>query len=106
MNIPKGSIARQVISAGTIVKEGRTIQVYISKGPRIPMVRSVEGKKIENAEQELLQEGVTIGTKLRIYSDIVEKDGVIAQNPMPGELVVDTVDVILTLGRNKKKYRS
>ncbi|HLC16318.1 MAG TPA: PASTA domain-containing protein [Thermodesulfovibrionia bacterium] len=105
MNIPKGSIARQVISAGTIVKEGRTIQVYISKGPRIPMVRSVEGKKIENAEQELLQEGVTIGTKLRIYSDIVEKDRVIAQNPMPGEPAVDTVDVIISLGPHKKIYR-
>jgi len=105
MHIPKGSIARQGISPGTIVKEGRTIQVYISKGPRIPVMLSVEGKRIENAEQELLQEGITIGTKLRIYSDTVEKDRVIAQNPMPGEPAGDTVDVIISLGQHKKLYR-
>lgn len=105
MHIPDGAVARQVISPGTIVKEGRTIPVYISKGPRIPVMISLEGKKVDKAEQELLQKGIAIGTKLYIYSDIIEKDHIIAQNPMPGEPALDIVDIIVSIGPHKKLYR-
>ena len=105
MHIPMGSITRQMISSGTIVKEGRTIQVYISKGPQIPVMLSVEGKKIDEAEQDLLEKGIAIGIKLRIYSDTIEKDHIIAQNPMPGEPALDTVDIIVSLGPHKKLYK-
>ena len=96
--VPPGSILRQDVAAKKKVKEGRGIKVVISKGPRVKSVPLLVNEKLFNAESLLLQKGLRIAQVIKVHSDTVERDRIIAQRPEPDDQVSDYITVLVSLG--------
>jgi len=102
--VPEGKIVRQDIPAGQRIKEKRSIKVVISKGPKVKSIPLLVNETLLNAESILSQKGLKIGKTIKVHSDIVEKDKIIAQKPSPYEQISDYITVIVSLGPHKKLY--
>jgi beta-lactam-binding protein with PASTA domain len=96
--VPAGNILRQDEPAGNKVKERRSIKVVISKGPRVKSIPLLVNETLLNAESILLQKGLKITKVIRVHSDTVEKDRIVAQKPGPDEQVSDQITVLVSLG--------
>lgn len=103
-HIPVGHILSQNVPAGSKVKERRAIKVIISKGPRIELMPTLVNETLFDAESMLLQKGLKIAKVIRVHSDTVEKDRILAQKPEPGEKVSDHIVVVVSLGPHDVIY--
>ena len=99
-----GHILKQDVPAKKKVKEGRGIKVIVSKGSRVQSIPLLVNETLSNAESILFQKGLKIAKVIRIHSDKVEKDRVIAQRPEPTEKVSDYVTVLVSLGPHEVIY--
>jgi beta-lactam-binding protein with PASTA domain len=99
-----GHILKQDVPAKKKVKEGRGVKVIVSKGPRVQSIPLLVNETLSNAESILLQKGLKIAKVIRIHSDKVEKDRVIAQRPEPTEKVSDYITVLVSLGQHEVIY--
>ncbi|MBC7075453.1 MAG: Stk1 family PASTA domain-containing Ser/Thr kinase [Syntrophomonadaceae bacterium] len=101
--------ADQVISqdpsAGQKVKEGREIEVILSKGPEMQKVPGVVGLVLADAKVQLQNAGLKVGQVEEIYDDKYEKDIVISQNPHFGTQVRkgSSVDLMVSKGKAPEK---
>lgn len=85
--LPAGSIIRQLPPAGTVVREGKVIRVWISQGTENIPVPEVTGLQLRNAELAIRQAGLSVGKKDTAYSLTVEKGFVISQEPLPADML-------------------
>ncbi len=99
-----GHILKQDVPAKKKVKEGRGIKVIVSKGPRVQWIPLLVNETLSNAESILLQKGLKISKVIRIHSDKIEKDRVIAQRPEPTEKVSDYITLLVSLGPHEVIY--
>jgi beta-lactam-binding protein with PASTA domain len=83
--IAPGMVVRQDVPAGNKVKEQRGIKVYLSRGPRIWSIPDVTGMTLEEAEQAIAGSGLRIEKVIKVHSDVIEKDMIIAQRPTSDE---------------------
>ncbi|MDQ7793669.1 MAG: Stk1 family PASTA domain-containing Ser/Thr kinase [bacterium] len=82
---PPGQVLRQRPEAGVLVREGRVIELWISRGRElVEEVPNVVGLPIREARLALFQEGLTVGGELPVYSDEIPAEFVVAQSPAPG----------------------
>jgi serine/threonine-protein kinase len=86
-SIPVGAVIRQVPSAGTIVREGKIIRVWLSQGGEVVFVPNLMGLALRNAELLLRQKQLVLGEVNESYSLAVDKGLVITQNPKPDDSV-------------------
>ena len=93
-----GHVLKQDVPAKKKVKERRGIKVIVSRGPRVQSIPILVNETLSNAESILLQKGLKIAKVIRIHSEKVEKDRVIAQRPEPTEKVSDYITVLVSLG--------
>ena len=98
LSIPSGNILRQDAPAGSRVKEHRSIRVILSKGPLAHSVPSVAGKTLDEAELLFLQNGLKVSRVIRVSSDSIERNKVIAQRPQSDEKIGDRVILIVSSG--------
>jgi beta-lactam-binding protein with PASTA domain len=96
--VPTGNILRQDVPAGNKVKERRSITVVISKGPRVKSIPLLVNETLLNAESILLQKGLKITKEIKVHSDTVEKDRIVAQKPGPDERISDQITILVSLG--------
>ncbi len=99
-----GHILRQDVPAGDKVKERRGIKVIISKGPRVHSIPMLVNETLLNAESILLQKGLKITKVIRVHSDTIEKDRIVAQKPEPDERVSGSITVLVSLGPHEVIY--
>ncbi len=85
--IMSGRIIRQDIPPGNKVKEDRGIKVFLSKGPKVSSIPQLVGQTLEDAESIISKSGLKLGKVIRLHSDTVEKDRIIAQMPAADEAV-------------------
>jgi serine/threonine-protein kinase len=85
--LPAGSIIRQLPPAGTLVREGKVVRVWISQGTESISVPEVTGLTLRNAELTIRQSYLSVGKKETGYSLTVEKGSVISQDPAAKELL-------------------
>ncbi len=85
--IPPGRVLRQDVPAGNQVKEQRGIKVLLSRGPRVWSIPEVTGSTLEEAEQVIAGSGLRIEKVIRLHSETIDKDVVIAQRPNPDEIL-------------------
>lgn len=83
--IPEGKIISQFPVGGEKVRQTRTIMVTVSKGPAILTVPDLKNLTIREAQVILDNHNLTIGEQEYQYSDEVEKDRIISQQPESGE---------------------
>ncbi len=99
-----GHILKQDVPPGETIKEGRGIKVIVSKGPRVQSMPLLVNETLFNAESLLLQKGLKIAKIIRVHSDKVEKDRIIAQSPESGEKLSEQITVLVSLGPHEIIY--
>jgi beta-lactam-binding protein with PASTA domain len=99
-----GHVLKQDVPAEKKVKERRGIKVIVSKGPRVQSIPLLVNETLSGAESILLQKGLKIAKVVRVHSEKVEKDRVIAQRPEPTEKVSDYVTMLVSLGPHEVIY--
>jgi Uncharacterized protein conserved in bacteria len=84
-NLPAGTIIRQLPTAGTSVREGKVVRVWVSQGSENIKVPDLVNLPLRNAELLLRQNHLSVGTKETAYSLTAEKGTIISQEPIAGE---------------------
>lgn len=99
-DIPAGFIVRQVPGAGSIVREGRVIRVWVSEGKETIQMPNLVGMTLRNAQVLIRQSGLNTGTTAIIYSLTYEKGVVTAQSFPEGSPINkgDTINLTVSNG--------
>ena len=100
-NVPPGSVLRQIPSAGSTVREGRVIRVWISQGDEMVFVPNTVGTDLRSAQLAVRQAGLVVGKVENAYSLTYEKGLIIAQAPKADSMVKkgDTVSLTISNGQ-------
>ncbi|GBE02184.1 serine/threonine-protein kinase PK-1 [bacterium BMS3Bbin06] len=96
--LPAGTIIRQEIPPRERIKQGRTIRVIISKGPKRYYMPDFIGLNVDEARDLAIKNNLKIKRILRARSDAYEKDTVIGQRPTPDERGADRVSLLVSNG--------
>lgn len=97
--VPPDFIAAQDPPAGTKLKKGRSVRVWLSLGPERRTVPRVEGESLQSAQLILEQAGFTLGRIVEIHSIVYAPDTVVAQSPQAYEEAGDDTEVSVLLSR-------
>ena len=99
-NVPPGSVLRQIPSAGSTVREGRVIRVWISQGDEMVFVPATVGTDLRAAQLAVRQAGLVVGKVDNAYSLTYEKGLIVAQSPKADSMVQkgDKVSLVLSIG--------
>jgi serine/threonine protein kinase len=81
---PQGQVIAQSPTAGASVKQGETVKLKVSKGPKPIAVPNVVGSTFESANSTLL--GMGFGVKREVVTSDAPKDTVVDTSPGVGTL--------------------
>jgi beta-lactam-binding protein with PASTA domain/tRNA A-37 threonylcarbamoyl transferase component Bud32 len=97
---PEGQVIAQDPEAGATANEGDTVTIFVSGGPRQTEVPDLEDLTQEEAEQELEDARLELGTVTEEPSEEVEDGRVISQSPRAGQEVArgTAVDLVISSG--------
>lgn len=97
---PAGEVVKTYPEEGTTVKVNYSVSVFISSGPEQVEVPDVRNLNVVDAETLLKKQGLNLGSTETKYSDKVEKDLIIEQEPAAGEMVEKNskVNIIVSNG--------
>ncbi|HLS53360.1 MAG TPA: Stk1 family PASTA domain-containing Ser/Thr kinase [Tissierellaceae bacterium] len=100
-----GQVASQSVEAGTKVRKGFTIEVTISEGQDMVRVPSLINKSLEEAQADLAELGLSIGTVSYRPSDVTPKDLIIKQEPEANTYLEpgSKINVIISEGEEIRK---
>lgn len=106
-SLPAGSVIRQLPPAGTVVREGKVVRVWISQGTQNIETPDLTGLPLRNAELLIRQNSLTVGSKETAYSLTVEKGSVISQTPQAGEILGkgDSLNLVISNGEPPSSMR-
>jgi len=79
--VPVGTVLRQIPPAGTLVREGKIVRVWLSQGGESVFVPNLAGLSLRNAELLLRQSQLLLGELSEAYSLRSDKGIVISQDP-------------------------
>jgi len=82
--VPAGKIASQDPAAGSAVRRGRSVRVWISAGSRESLVPRLIGETERTARAHVQQDGLETTGIADIKSSEYPTDSVVAQDPAPG----------------------
>lgn len=99
--VPPGSVLRQIPSAGSTVREGRVIRVWISQGDEMVFVPSVEGLDLRAAQLAIRQAGLQVEKVENAFSLTIEKGLIISQKPKADSMLTRGEKVVLTLSNGQ-----
>ncbi len=100
LDMPEGTIFLQKPDAGKIVKEGRTVYLFVSGGEKIVSVPQLRGKSIVDAKFSLERLGLKLGRVQRLSSNQPE-DMIFDQEYAVGTPLKqgESVGVVVSAGR-------
>ncbi|GAB4269054.1 MAG: hypothetical protein Kow0029_04850 [Candidatus Rifleibacteriota bacterium] len=103
---PKDYVIAQYPEPGTIVKQGKKVQLSISLGIQKVIVPDLHGSSMREVDLALLNSQLVAGDRAYVYSDTVPHDRIVGQSPMPGEEygVGKEVDLLISLGKRPESY--
>jgi serine/threonine-protein kinase len=98
--IPKGHVTSQRPARGTRATLGSEVRLFLSRGTDQLEVPSVAGNSLPQAQRTLAEAGLSLGSILRIHSDIHAREAIIAQHPPAGSTATRgaTVRLLQSLG--------
>lgn len=102
-DVPAGQVVRQDPKAGTTVKEGSKVTIYVSQGSESLKVPDVRGKSEADAKAALSDFAVTTSTE---HSDSVASGNVISQSVQPGQYVDKgaAITIVVSSGPEQVSY--
>jgi eukaryotic-like serine/threonine-protein kinase len=93
--IPEGYVIKTDPKAGSKIKEGKSINLYISSGKEPFKLGNYEGRPVDDVQSLLEGEGFKEIKIEKVFSD-APQDEIVKQDPEPGEEVIPE-DTVLTL---------
>ena len=99
--VPSGSVLRQIPSAGSTVREGRVIRVWISEGDEMVFVPNTIGTDLRSAQLAIRQAGLLVDQVENAYSVTYEKGLIVSQTPKADSLVQKGQKVSLVLSNGE-----
>lgn len=96
-NAAPGSVLRQIPSAGSTVREGRVIRVWISQGDEMVFVPNTVGTDLRAAQLAVRKAGLLVDKVENAYSLTYEKGLIISQIPKEDSMVQKGTKVALVL---------
>jgi serine/threonine-protein kinase len=99
-SVPADKILVQKPEAKQKIKQGRSIEVYLSLGPEKAIVPDLSGQTTRVATMTLGQRGLHQGKVLYVSKPGAEADQVLAQYPVPGTELVGTRTVDMLVNTN------
>ena len=100
-DVPPGSVLRQIPSAGSTVREGRVIRVWLSQGDEMVFVPNTVGTDLRAAQLAIRQAGLLVDKVENAYSLTYEKGLIVAQTPKADSMVQKGEKVSLTLSNGE-----
>jgi len=100
-DVPSGSVLRQIPSAGSTVREGRVIRVWISEGNEMVFVPNTVGTDLRSAQLAIRQAGLMVDQVENAYSATYEKGLIVSQTPKADSLIQKGEKVSLVLSNGK-----
>jgi serine/threonine-protein kinase len=100
--VPRDAIISQTPPPGTGIKKGRAVRVVVSQGPSELLAPRLIGEQYRKAEILLRQGGLLAIDISRVWSEVVERDIVISQDPPPGTPLEKSGRVSLLVSLGKK----
>lgn len=102
-DVPAGQVVRQDPKAGTTVKEGTKVTIYVSQGSESVKVPHVKGMSESDAKNALSGFSVTTSTE---YSDSVAAGNVISQSIDAGQYVDKgaAITIVVSSGPEQVSY--
>lgn len=100
-DVPPGSVLRQIPSAGSTVREGRIIRVWISQGDEMVFVPNTVGTDLRSAQLAIRQAGLVVEKVENAYSLTYEKGQIIAQTPKADSMVQKGEKIVLVLSNGE-----
>jgi eukaryotic-like serine/threonine-protein kinase len=97
--IPTGRVTRTDPGAGTQVKRGSAVRMFVSTGPQNVEVPNVVGQPQAQATLLLQAGGFQVVVAQQATTNPLENGRVLAQNPPPGQRLPKGSGVTLTVGR-------
>ncbi|MBF0458105.1 MAG: PASTA domain-containing protein [Nitrospirae bacterium] len=102
--VPAGHILKQNIQYGNKVKEGRTVSVLMSKGPRYQFMGDLRGIPLEKAQETVARSKVKISKIIEVHSDTAAQGIVISQRPGPDEKSGGDITLVVSKGTAPTTY--
>jgi beta-lactam-binding protein with PASTA domain len=104
--VPKDAVISQAPPPGTGIKKGRALHVVVSQGPSELLAPKVIGEQYRRAEFALRRGGLAAPDVARTWSDTVERDIIISQDPPPGTPLAKgrRVGILVSLGKRGRVY--
>jgi hypothetical protein len=96
---PAGTVMRVIPPAGTSVKEGRPVRVWVSRGSAPIPVPDVTGMPLKRARGEIRSAGLVVGGIADEFNETVEKGEILSQKPRAGEGVPRRTAVSLVVSK-------
>ncbi len=99
-NEPAGTIYQMKPTAGLSIREGKTISVWVSKGPRLVDIPDVHDMSIERARLFIEKVGLRVGKVEKTFDEVVAAGNVMQQSPDPQQNKPRNtrVDLVLSKG--------
>ncbi|HWR28637.1 MAG TPA: PASTA domain-containing protein, partial [Negativicutes bacterium] len=103
--VAAGYVISQQPKGGQIVKERRSIQIVVSKGPDVTSIPDLKGLTRRDAEARIRSAGLKVGIVSEEYSAEAPIDSIISQNPRPPGQVAKNVliDIIISKGKSPQQ---
>ncbi len=95
---PAGSVLKTDPAAGTLIKRGQLVTVYVSTGPPVIQVPAVAGQTQDAATQTLTKAGFK-PVAGQDYSDTVPTGSVISESPSAGSSAVKFSSVTIVVSK-------
>ncbi|WDC84045.1 PASTA domain-containing protein [Caloramator sp. mosi_1] len=100
---PEGTIIKMYPEDGIKVKEGSTIRVKLSAGQKKVLVPDLKGLDLLEAEILLKSNGLKRGNIERKYSDEVDKNKIMDQDPKPNTEVIEGTEINIVISDGKEE---
>ncbi|UCD34594.1 MAG: PASTA domain-containing protein [Nitrospiraceae bacterium] len=103
--VPEDHVVRQTIKPGEKIRPGSTVEVTVSRPREVYSMPSFEGQLLDEAKLTLDNLGIRMRKVTWVHSDSVEKGRIIAQRPLSGNITVNEINLLASLGAYSLSYR-
>lgn len=102
--VPSGQVINQNPASGELLNQKEEVKVILSEGPPVGLMPEVRGGSLAEAVLVLSKHGITSQKIIRVHSNTLEKDVVIAQYPAPKGKIDRQVSLIVSSGSYDVSY--
>ncbi|MYA08473.1 MAG: PASTA domain-containing protein [Holophagales bacterium] len=104
--VPAGHVLRQDPPAGSAVKEGSGVVVYLSRGRELVETPDLSGQVLQTAQVSLTASGLQMGRSRSVFAESGEPGTVVRQDPPAGSPIDPSsqVDLMVSLANPGAMY--